>query len=146
MQLPRLLEFFATRQYDAPCESVFRAWTDPLEFQRWFRPSQLIMNPVVDGLFWFEMDVGGAGVAHYGRYTCVDEPYRVEFTWMSLGTSGWETTVAIDILPVDGGGSEVRITHSGVPDDEMGRGHEEGWHNVLLALESAFVADPGEVA
>jgi uncharacterized protein YndB with AHSA1/START domain len=37
---PQTLEVRITREFDAPIEAVFRAWTVPAELSRWYGPAQ----------------------------------------------------------------------------------------------------------
>ncbi len=50
----------------------------------------------------------------------------LEFTWMSEATRGLESRVTVEMTP-SRGATDLVLTHNGLPDDEMGRGHEEGW-------------------
>jgi len=52
---------------------------------------------------------------------------------MSEGTRGLESRVSVELTP-SRGGTDLTLTHSGLPDDEMGRGHEEGWKNITGVL------------
>jgi hypothetical protein len=61
----------------------------------------------------------------------------VEYTWVSEGTQGVESVVAVTFEP-RGDQTEVTLRHSGVPDDEMGRRHQEGWAWVLSKLAERF--------
>jgi len=45
--------------------------------------------------------------------------------------------VTITLAPGDGG-TEVTLHHANVPDDEMGRGHKEGWTWYLNVLAERF--------
>ena len=60
---------------------------------------------------------------------------------MSEATKGVESVVALTFEPrVDE--TEVTLRHSGVPDDEMGCQHQEGWTWVLSMLAERFVSRP----
>lgn len=52
---------------------------------------------------------------------------------MSEATRGLESRVTVEMTP-SGGGTDLVLTHSGLPDDEMGRGHEEGWKGITAIL------------
>jgi hypothetical protein len=56
---------------------------------------------------------------------------------VSEGTRGLESVVALTFEP-DGDNTRVTLHHAGVPDDEFGRQHGEGWAWVLGMLEEAF--------
>jgi hypothetical protein len=65
----------------------------------------------------------------------------VEYTWVSEGTEGVESIVAVTFESF-GNQTEVTIRHSGVPDDERGIRHKEGWTWVLSMLAERFVQHP----
>ncbi len=70
-------------------EQVWRAWTDPVDLEQWYRPVDLsvvpgsvISQPVVDGAWTVGVDVPQFGFVAYffGRYTLVDPLVRFEHT------------------------------------------------------------------
>jgi len=60
----------------------------------------------------------------------------VEHTWVCEATKGRESMVLATFEPKDGG-TLVKLVHSGIPDDEEGRGQEAGWKWILGALADA---------
>jgi hypothetical protein len=52
---------------------------------------------------------------------------------VSPATRGLETHVTLEIAAARGG-ADLTLTHSGLPDDDMARGHEEGWKGLLEVL------------
>src|SRR5437867_11652071 len=68
----------ATRQLKATPERVFRAWTDPADVKRWFKPTRLIMEAKVDGLWHSEVEWQGKRWPHYGRFTRLERPRLFE--------------------------------------------------------------------
>ncbi len=82
-----------TRQLKASPDRVFRAWTDPEEVKRWFKPTRVIMDARVDGLWHSDTEWEGKRWPHYGRFTQVERPRLCEQTWMSEATHGIETVV-----------------------------------------------------
>jgi hypothetical protein len=58
---------------------------------------------------------------------------------MSEGTKGAESTVTVT-MEARGDQTEVTLVHSGVPDDEMGRQHKDGWTWVLSMLANSIAA------
>ncbi len=130
----KLLQVTVPRFIEASPEEVFDAWADPVLFERWFEPHRALLRPAaVDELWYWEADFDGRLWAHYCRYLRVERPKVLEFTWMSEATRGLESRVTIEIKP-SGGGSDLVLTHSGLPDDDMGRGHEEGWKLITAKL------------
>ncbi len=122
-----------SRTIDAALADVFDAWVDPAKVSVWFGAARLIMNPVVDGLYYISVKHQGRTYPHYGRFLRIERPRLVEQTWMSEGTHGLESIVTFSIEP-RGRGCEVTIRHTGLPDDKERRGHEEGWTSLLEAI------------
>ncbi len=131
------LKINASRLIRAAPEDVFRAWTDPERMQRWFGTKKQIVNPKVDGLFYLAMEHQGRIWPHYGRYLRLEKPRVIEFTWMSEGTEGRETVVTIELVARDGG-TQLTLNHAGVPDTELGRGHQQGWTAIVAELAKAL--------
>jgi uncharacterized protein YndB with AHSA1/START domain len=126
-----------SRTIPAPAEKVFDVWMDPKSpGSLWFGAERAIVNLGVDGLFFWAVKHEGRTWPHYGRFVKIDRPREVEFTWMSEGTKGTESLVTVT-MKAQGEQTEVTLTHSGVPDDEMGRGHKEGWTWFLSTLADA---------
>lgn len=100
---------------------------------------RVILNPVVDGLFYHAVKHEGRTWPHYGRFLRVDRPRLVEFTWVSEGTRGIETVVMVTLEP-RGDETEVTLRHSGLADAEMGSKHKDGWSFVLSALAEVLAS------
>jgi uncharacterized protein YndB with AHSA1/START domain len=123
----------------APAE-VFDLWLDPKSpGGPWFGSERVILNPVVDGLFYHAVVHEGRTWAHYGRFLRLDRGRLVEHTWMSEATQGIETTVRI-ALEAKGNDTLLTLRHSDLPDDEMGRRHEEGWKFIAGALADGMAS------
>ena len=134
----KLTDITVTRAIPAPAEQVFDVWIDPKSpGGPWFGAERTIMNPVVDGLFYFAVSHEGRTWPHYGRFIAIERPRRVEYTWMSEATKGVESIVAVS-FETRGEQTEVTLRHTGVPDDDMGRQHQEGWTWVLSMLAERF--------
>jgi uncharacterized protein YndB with AHSA1/START domain len=126
-----------THTIAAPPERVFDVWIDPKSPGGPWHGERVILNAVVDGLFYMAVKHQGRVWPHYGRFLTLDRPRLIEFTWVSEATRGIETVVALELAP-RGNQTEVTLRHSGVPDDEMGRGHKEGWTMILSMLDDAL--------
>jgi uncharacterized protein YndB with AHSA1/START domain len=138
----KLTDITVTRTIPAAAEKVFDVWIDPKSpGGPWFGSERIILNPVVDGLFYFAVQHEGRTWPHYGRFVQIDRPRLVEYTWMSEATKGVESVVAVT-FESRGGETEVTLRHSGVPDDEMGRQHKDGWTWMLSTLAERFAAAP----
>lgn len=136
----KTIDLTITRTIPAPAEKVFDVWIDAKSpGGPWFGAERTILNPVVDGLFYHAVKWEGKSWPHYGRFMVVERPHRLEHTWMSPATKGLETIVDISFKKI-GDQTEVTLRHSGVPDDDMGRQHQDGWTWILTALAERFGA------
>ena len=135
-----LTDITVARTIAAPAEKIFDVWIDPKSpGGPWFGAAHVILNPVVDGLFYFAVKHEGRIWPHYGRFLEIDRPRCIEYTWMSEATKGVESIVSITFEP-RGEQTDVTLRHSGVPDDEMGLRHKDGWTWVLSMLAERFAA------
>jgi uncharacterized protein YndB with AHSA1/START domain len=135
-----LTSITVSRTIPASAEKVFDVWMDPKSpGGPWFGAERVILNPAVDGLFYLALTHEGRLWAHYGRFLQLDRPHRIEHTWMSEATQGAESIVTITLEP-RGDQTNVTLHHAGVPDDEMGRRHQEGWSFLLSALAEALAS------
>jgi uncharacterized protein YndB with AHSA1/START domain len=138
--MTKLTDITVASTIPAPAEKVFDVWIDPKSpGGPWFGAERVILNPVVDGLFYFAVRHEGRTWPHYGRFLQIDRPRRVEYSWVSEATKGVESVVLVTLEP-KGEQTELVLRHSGVPDDEMGRQHEEGWTWVLSMLAERFTS------
>jgi uncharacterized protein YndB with AHSA1/START domain len=128
------------RTFQAPVERVFDAWTSEEVIRRWWQAevgwetSEAEVDLRVGGVVRVVMrdpdkdaDHGGGG-----RYTEIEPPRRLAFTWLWDGDTR-RTLIEIDFEETDGA-TTVRFTHSGLWDEESVRSHEYGWGNILDAL------------
>ncbi|MDX1658807.1 MAG: SRPBCC family protein [Nitriliruptorales bacterium] len=120
------------RRINAPRDTVFAYFTDPDRYTRWMgheaeldaRPGGIYRVHVVEG-----------SVAR-GEFVEVEPPERVVFTW------GWEGNPMVPpgssrvevTFRSDGGDTVVTLTHSGLPDADAMRLHEDGWTRYLDQL------------
>ncbi|MGA8870707.1 MAG: SRPBCC domain-containing protein [Candidatus Acidiferrales bacterium] len=135
-----LTDITVTRTIPAPAEKIFDLWIDPKSpGGPWFGTARVIMNPVVDGLFYSAVQNEGRTWPHYGRFLRLDRPNLIEHTWVSEATKGVESVVTLT-MQSRGNETEVTLRHSGVPDDEMGRRHKDGWTWILDMLAQGMAA------
>jgi uncharacterized protein YndB with AHSA1/START domain len=109
---------------------VFRYFTDPDAMVSWMG-QYAKLEPTSAGDF--HVDIGGTPVR--GRYLEVDPPRRLLISWGHAGSDRLPpgaSTVEV-LLTAAGGGTEVVIIHSGLPEPERGR-HVQGWPYFLGRL------------
>ena len=135
-----LTDLTVSRTIPATAERVFDVWINPKSpGGPWFGADRVILNPVVDGLFYLAVKHEGRTWPPLLRFLQIDRPSRIEYTWMSEATKGAESIVTV-VTEARGDQTEVTLHHSGVPDDEVGRQHKDGWTWVLSALADVFTS------
>ena len=115
--------------------AVYRAWTE--QFDQWFaEPGTLMMNGEVNVPFFFETHFEGQRHPHYGRFLKLISDQLLELTWVTgnPGTQGAETVLTIELTPKNGG-THVKLTHAGLPDEDTRNGHAEAWPLALANLD-----------
>ena len=129
-------------QIAAPPSTVFAFLTDPQKILRWIG-TEATVEPHPGGLYL--VNVGGMDTAR-GRFTEVVPVHRLAY---SFGWDGRETMppgsglIEIDLIDRDGG-TLLRLTHSGLPDEIEVANHAKGWAHYLDRLETAASGrDPG---
>jgi uncharacterized protein YndB with AHSA1/START domain len=139
---PKTTELTVSRSIPASPADVYNVWIDPKSpGSPWFGPANILIDPRVDGLFYFGMVHEGRSFAHYGRFVELTPAAKIVHTWMSPATLGIETTVTIT-FEARGDATQVTLVHSDVPDDEDGRQHKDGWAWVLDTVAEAMAAKP----
>ena len=118
----------------APAE-VFDGWLDPkIPGNPWNMAEKLLLNPEVDGFFYWLV----RGNSHYGRFTEMKRPSRMQHTWVSPSTLGEESIVTVT-FEKQGEDTRMTLVHSGLPDTDGGRGHEKGWNYFLNIFPEQFI-------
>jgi uncharacterized protein YndB with AHSA1/START domain len=134
----KTLDITLSRTIRGSANEVFDVWLDPKSPGGvWFNVERVILNPVVDGLFYHAVKHEGRSWPHYGRFIRLERGRVIEHTWVSEATRGLETVVTIT-LTARQGATEVMLHHANVPDDEMGRSHKDGWGWYLDVLAERF--------
>ena len=142
-------ELVATRTFDAPARVVFRAWTTPELFRRWWVPKALGLT-----LLSYEADVRVGGgyrlvfghpaapepVAFFGTYLEVTPHSRLVWTNDEGGEGGAVTTVTFQ----EEGGKTLLAVHNLYPskealDGEIACGATSGMPETLDQLDELIV-------
>jgi uncharacterized protein YndB with AHSA1/START domain len=122
------------RAIPAPRSEVFDAWLDPkVPGTIWNAAERFIVQTNVDGLFYWSLQ----GTAHYGRFTAVERPSRIQHTWVSPNTLGEESIVTVT-FEEHGDETVMTLVHSDLPDNEKARGHENGWNYFMGVFREQF--------
>jgi uncharacterized protein YndB with AHSA1/START domain len=113
-------ELVATRTFDAPARIVFRAWTTPELFRRWWVPTSFGLT-----VLSYEADVRVGGgyrlvfrhpaapepMAFFGTYREVTPHSRLAWTNDEAGDAGHVTTVTLE----ERGGRTLLVVHDLYP-------------------------------
>lgn len=128
------IEVKVERTIPAPPPEVFDAWLNPkIPGNPWNAAEKFILDPKVDGLFYWTLK----GTSHYGRFTEIARPGRIQHTWVSPNTLGEESTVTVT-FEKRGEDTLMTLVHSDLPDTDDGRGHEKGWNYFLEIFREQF--------
>jgi uncharacterized protein YndB with AHSA1/START domain len=130
----KTIELKFERTIPASPGEVFDGWLNPkIPGNPWNMAEKLLLNARVDGFFYWLIK----GNSHYGRFTEIERPSRIQHTWMSRSTVGEETMVTLTFKR-QGEDTLMTLVHSGIPDTEAGRGHEKGWNYFLDLFPGQF--------
>ncbi len=130
------------RHFEAAPERVFDAWLDPAcPGSPWHGVGRALLTAEVDGLFYrmHRSKDDAFELHHYGRFTELERPRRLQYTWVSQHTQGLESVVTMEFAK-KGKGTQITLLHENLPDDEKGRMHEAGWQYYLGLLADAMLA------
>lgn len=129
------------RTFAAPAQRVFEAWTSPEVMRRWWHAehhwetSEATVDLRVGGEVRVVMRDPSTGAEYGGggRYTEIEPPRRLAFTWL------WDDRPHRMLIEISfeesDGATTVRFTHSGLWDEEDVRSHEGGWGSAFDNLE-----------
>jgi uncharacterized protein YndB with AHSA1/START domain len=134
MTSTKTLEIKLERTIPAPPSEVFDAWLDPkIPGTPFHENDKLIVDLKIDGLWYWLFN----GQAHYGRFTEIDRPGRIQHTWVSRKTLGEESMVTVT-FEKKGEATLMTLVHSGLTSDDMVQAHEKGWDFILGNFAEIF--------
>ena len=130
----------------APRDHVYAAWTDPAQLKQWFGPENVLTNELiadarVGGKFrWDLTNAEGEKMTCRGEYRELDPGKKIVFTWQWDDDKDWENHPSIVTVELSdrAGGTELRLRHQQLPNEESRDGHTEGWNSALDKLENLF--------
>jgi uncharacterized protein YndB with AHSA1/START domain len=129
------LKLTVTRVINAPCEKVFRAWTEPQQLAQWFSPQEVELHE-----FKADVKIGGAFRIHYtgkrgefiasGSYQEIVSNRRVKFSWTWAHYAMPDSVVTVEFEDL-GRTTRLTLRHEGLPDQEDVDQHTHGWTSMI---------------
>jgi uncharacterized protein YndB with AHSA1/START domain len=162
MNASRAGQVEVVRELDAPPEEAWRAWSNPEQIRRWWGPAGFTC-PRAD----VDFRVGGTTLvtmkapAEYGdfeihnrwTYTTITEPSRIEFISTFADGDGHpvdpaavgipagvpdEVPHVVDLEPLPGGRTRVRVIECGYTDEAARQQSEQGQEQCLDKMQGLF--------
>jgi len=129
------------RVINADPETLWEALTDQQLMQKWFFAEEEMSatvenNPEAGGSFKIDMHGQENTYSHEGIYKELTPCEKIVFTWTSQFVR--DTVVTIKLKEVDGG-TEVKLVHEFMPNEEAKKSHTEGWTQILANLDGVVV-------
>ena len=132
-----------SKTINAPIEDVYDAWLDPEMVSKFMLPMPGMENPEVSidaregGSFEIIMQVGDNKVPHTGKYTQMNRPENLVFTWESPASTD-DSIVSLEFTKLDDARTHIELTHTRFIDEQHRSNHESGWCNILEMLDSSL--------
>ncbi|MET7424190.1 SRPBCC domain-containing protein [Dactylosporangium sp. NPDC005555] len=141
----RTAEYSITRRLTADPKRVYRAWTTPAGFSRWFGPREFttpedrIVMQTRPGGAWHVVMLDSVGNEHPfgGVYRELEAPARLVMTTGDPDntTGDVASTVSVMFKPTGDGGTEMTMREQGVnTDDAQAEGAAAGWRQFFDRL------------
>lgn len=142
------------RVVQAPREVVWRAWTEPEHFARWYGPAGFTL-PVCE----IDLRVGGrhlwgmrspdgqemfstgvySEVVPNERFVCTDAFADADGNIVPMGDGHpVETTLTLTLEDLGGGQTKMTLRQAGWPDPGMAAGAGGGWNQAFDKLDAAL--------
>jgi uncharacterized protein YndB with AHSA1/START domain len=139
------------RTIRAGVQAVFEAWTRPEHLRAWWGPrpvrcAEAAVDLRVGGQYRIVNQLpDGARLTIEGRFTVVDPPHRLGYTWSLTPGPGGHELVTVRFERRDAGTTEVIVTHEQIATPAARDSHERGWEGCLdgLALHLAGAGRAG---
>ena len=134
------------RLIKAPRDRVYAAWTDPAQLKQWFGPEnvqtrELVADARVGGKFvWDLINSEGEKMTMRGEYRELQPGKRIVFSWQWEDDEDWENHISIVTVELADaeGGTELRLIHEQLPNEQSRDGHTRGWNSALDKLQKFF--------
>lgn len=152
---PGKQDLFITREFEAPCEAVYKAFTDPELYVQWLGPRGYKMRletfePHSGGRYrYLHQDPQGNEYAFHGVFHEISPERLIQtFEFEGLPESGHVSLETLELKPLPGGRTSLMIhvvylsveDRDGMVQSGMERGTNEGYERLDELLERLRVA------
>lgn len=134
------------REFKAPVERVFKAWTDPELMVQWWSPEDIECrdvkaDPIVGGAYRIHMVSKDGNHTAYGLYKQIIPNKRLQFTWAwEEKTDFPESVVTVEFENL-GKSTRLTLIHEGIVSQEEREGHASGWTTCLEKRFAPFIEE-----
>jgi uncharacterized protein YndB with AHSA1/START domain len=131
-----------------PCNKrqLFDAWSKPSIMTQWFFATQKPVAPstvnnsfTVGGNYEVIMHMQTGDYRHFGTYVAINRYSHIAFTWNSHIVK--DSLVELHFRELSPNRTELRLTHTQFPDEDVRSKHVAGWQRCLDNLERHFHGD-----
>lgn len=134
------------RQFNAPLEKVFDAWTNVHILAQWFGPEGFeVVSASCDcqpkGKYEITIESPDKNqIRHFGEYLEVEKPNLLIFTWeledqTCQGCDGQLATTLVELnFSANNAGTLLQLKHEKLPSQQALEGHRFGWQASLDSL------------
>ncbi len=131
-----------SKTINADKATIFKALTDEEIMAKWFCAgpdgwsSTVKSDTKLGGSYQVDMHNGeGETYTHTGTYKEVTPNDKIVFSWNSQAVD--DTLVTITLTETEGG-TEVKLVHEFLPNDQMVENHTNGWTVILERLSGVM--------
>jgi len=124
---------------------LFDAWSQPAIMSKWlfarrfeFTESTVVNSFTVGGKYAITMHMPSADVKLFGSYIEINRYSRISFSWSSPTVSNSRVTLDFKGLSINR--TELTLTHTLLPTQELRQQHQEGWQACFDNLEDRIIA------
>lgn len=142
--------FTIVREFAAPRDRVWEAWTNPDVMARWFHPETLVtpresvtVDLRVGGLYTYSMriDETGQEFPTAGKYLVIEKPHRLDFTWGSPGDVDEVPKVSIEFEEITTETTRMTFALTGIPNDSGSDASAyDGWNSAFNVFEAEIAS------
>src|SRR5438067_11892950 len=142
-KLPGKLSLEITRVIKAPRDRVYAARTDPAQLKEWFGPENVQTRSVVaearvGGRFRWELtNSESEEITVHGEYRELELNRKIVLSWQWEDDESWEHRDGVGTVELDDidDGTQLRLIHEKLSNEESRDGHSRGWNSALDKLE-----------